>query len=358
MKIRENTALKQYTSMCVGGPALYFTSVSSKEELIEAIKFTKDRKLPHFILGGGSNILVSDKGFPGLVIKMSILGKELLNDNIEYVEYELGAGENWDKFVEFTVKNSLFGIENMSHIPGTVGASVVQNIGCYGQEVAPTVKEIKVLELDTLNTLVLQNSDLKFSYRKSILNSERKGKYIVTSVVFRLEKQGKLSLNYDDLRKYFENNANIEPNLKTVREVVIKIRDSKFPYPDSPKNGSVGSFWNAEAVDEKTYEGIIEKLRRRGYEDKALEMENKKSAFTVAQGYKVPYGVLIEVLGFKGKKYGGAKILKTHAGIINNYSGEATAKEIYELSNKVIERIEKEFGIRLKLEPELVGDFN
>lgn len=356
--MQENIPLKPYTSLYVGGNARYFTEAHSIEKIKESIEFSKQKIIPLFILGGGSNVLVSDSGFNGLVIKVSILGIEKINEDSENVFFEVGAGEGWDSFVEFAVNEGLFGIENLSHIPGTVGASVVQNIGAYGQEVSATVSLVKVLNIETLTEEVWKNEEMDFSYRKSRLNDTKKdkGKFVVTSIVFCLKKKGELNINYVDLKKYFSENS-LKLNLRNVRQAVIKVRDQKFPYPDSPEHGTVGSFWNAEVINEKIYENIILKLKEMGFKNKADEMINKKSVFTVSQGYKVPYGVLVEVLGFKGKVFGKAKILETHSCVINNFTGEATAEEIMEISNKVLEVVHKEFGVKMKVEPELVGNF-
>jgi len=359
MKILENVELKPYTSMFVGGPARYFVEVNTESEIVEAISFAKKKNLRIFILGGGSNILVSDNGFDGLVIKVLILGTSLVKETEEFADIEAGAGENWDDFVRLTVEKNLYGLENMSHIPGNVGASVVQNIGCYGQEVLETVLSVKLININTLEKVIFENKEMSFSYRKSRLNDVGldKGKYVVTSVTFRLNKYGNLNMKYGDIQKYFSEHPNIRPDLQTVRDAIISIRDNKFPYPDNPRRGSCGSFWNADVVDKATYEKIILKLREKGFQDKAEEMEKKKSVFTVAQGFKVVPGLFVEILGFKGRPHGGAKILETHAGIINNYSGQATAQDVFELSQEVIEIVYKEFGVKLKIEPELVGDF-
>ncbi len=345
--------------MHVGGPARYFIDVLDTGELVEALKFAKEKGLPYFILGGGSNILISDKGFDGLVIRMGIVGKKVLKDTEEYIEYEVGAGENWDNFVKDAVSKNLYGIENMSHVPGSVGASVVQNVGCYGQEVSETVMQVKALDVEALEEVVLSNQELQFSYRKSSLNNPNihKGKYIVTHVIFRLNKKGELNMSYGDIQKYFLAHPRIVPSLKSIREAVISIRNSKFPFPDSPENGTCGSFWNAETIDDETYEKIISVLRAKGFTKQAEDMINKKSVFKVAQGFKVPYGVFVEVLGFKGKPYGGAKVLETHSGVINNFTGKASAGDVFNLAKEVIDRVHREFGIRLKMEPELVGEF-
>ena len=360
MEIKRDVDLRPFTSMYVGGRARYFPSVNSSAELLQANKFAKENDLKIFILGGGSNIIVSDSGFNGLVVKISILGREQIRETDDDVDYEVGAGENWDKFVEFSVESNLYGIENMSHVPGTVGASVVQNIGCYGQEVSDSVQSVKVIDRVSFEEAVFVNNNIGFSYRRSRFNDSNndKDRFIITSVIFRLRKNGILNLKYDDLKKYFLNHQGILPTLKSVRQAVIETRNKKFPFPDSPQNGTVGSFWNAEVVDEKTYQTIILKLISLGFEKKAEEMESKKSVFRVKQGYKVVPGLFVEILGLKGKQVGGAKILESHAGIINNFTGQSTARDVIDLSKEVTEVVKREFGVKLKIEPELVGDFD
>lgn len=360
MKILENKPLKDYTSLYVGGPARYFTEVRTMSELIQALKFAKKKTLPYFILGGGSNVLISDSGFNGLVIRVCLKGRKVVEETDSFVDIQVSAGENWDGFVEYAVNSNLYGIENMSHVPGTVGASVVQNIGCYGQEVSETVLSVEALSTETLKTVQFNNADMHFSYRKSRLNdvTKDKGKYVVLSVTFRLWKNGKIKMTYGDILKYFFDNKKLTPNLRTLRQAIIKLRDSKFPFPDKSTNGTAGSFWNADPINSEVYDEIIKKLKAKGFAFKANEMESKKNVFVVAQGFKVPYGVLVEVLGFKGKKFGKVRILETHSCVINNYSGEGSAQEVFELSNMVIDAVSNEFGVKMKVEPELVGDFS
>lgn len=352
--IQEHVELKKHTSMCVGGFARYFVEVVSIVDLRDALTFAKQKDLSTFILGGGSNVIISDKGFDGLVIKINVKGINLIREDQNSEYYEVMAGESWDEFALFSVNSSLYGIENLSHIPGTVGASVVQNIGAYGQEVSTSVVSVNVLEIETLEEKILSKEDLKFSYRKSILNTTEKGRYIVLSVLFALKKNGELNTKYDDIKRYFDGSV---PDLMSLRKAIIEIRNKKFPYPDSPAHGTVGSFWNAEVIDESTYNSIVKKLDEKGFMQKAQDLRDKKNAFTVEQGLKVPYGLLIEVLGFKGYKKGGVKILESHSGVINNFSGQCTASEVIDLSNEVINKIKEEFNINLKIEPELVGEF-
>ncbi len=358
MEIRQNITLKPFTSMYVGGVARYFVEVFSQADLRDAISFAKANSLKVFILGGGSNILVSDRGFSGLVIRVCIKAIRLLDETVDSVLVNVGAGEGWDDFVKYAVDKNLYGIENMSHIPGTVGASVVQNIGCYGQEVSTSIESVEVVSLEDLTSVTFSYSEMEFGYRKSILNdiTKKKNKYVVTSVNFRLSKIKKFNLTYDDVSNYFNRNQNKEINLENIRIAIIQIRDKKYPFPGLPENGTAGSFWNSEVVTEEVYENIIKKLIEKGFKEKAEVMLKKKSVFTVRQGLKVPYGMLIEVLGFKGRKVGGATVLESHSGVINNFSGSASSEDILSLSKMVIDTVWNEFGVRLKMEPEIVGE--
>ncbi len=359
-KIIKSESMAKHTSMFVGGPSEYYVETTSVEELKQILKYALKQKLEIKVIGEGCNILFSDKGFSGLVIKNNIKGYKKIVETDDYVDYKIGAGENWDAFVSFAIDNNLYGIENMSRVPGSVGASVVQNIGCYGQEVSETVVAVAVVEINSQIEKEFLSKDLNFGYRQSRFNIPEldKDKYIITDVSFRLKKSASVNSNYGDVQKYFADHGIIKPDLKTIRQALIEIRDKKFPFPDVPERGSCGSFFNAEVVEENAYNQIVEKLKNRGLADKADYLLKMKASFCVAQGYKIPYGLLIESLGYKGKINGGAKILETHAGVISNFTGRATAKDVYELACAVINDVNREFGVKLRVEPEVVGDFN
>jgi len=355
MKILTNISLKKLTTMHVGGDARYFVEVFSAQDIISSLGFAKQNHLPFFILGGGSNTIFSDNGYPGLVIKVSLKGSKKIFEDMDVVHYRVCAGEKWDDFVRMLVGQNLYGLENLSHVPGLLGASVVQNIGCYGQEVSSCVVSVDAINTEDLSIVTFSKQDMGFGYRESRLNRQDRGKFVITSIIFELKKKSDLVISYNDIKKYYLDNPDISPNLATIRNAIISIRDSKFPFPDSPDKGSSGSFWNTEPINEERYENIIKILIEKGFQEKAREMENKKSVFKVDQGYKVPYGLFVEVLGFKGKKIGGAKILETHAGVINNFTGEAKASDVYQLSLEIIDSVYKEFGIKMNTEPELIG---
>jgi UDP-N-acetylmuramate dehydrogenase len=356
MKIRNNVKLARYTAMYVGGMAKYFAEPATREEILAALDFAKAHAVKVFVLGGGSNTVFSDKGFPGLVLRPMLLGIRTIKETKAYVEIEVGSGVVWDDFVKYAVEHKLYGVENMSHVPGLTGASVVQNVGCYGQETSETVRFVKLLSVATGKALQFTNAEMQFSYRKSRLNHGKdKNQYIVTSIIFRLKKNSSLNLSYGDVKQYFINAPKLTPTLKTLRQAVIQIRDSKFPFPDSPKHGTCGSFFKAKTVSSATYKNIIRLLEKKGLKDKAAYMIRMEASFKVKQGYKVPYGLLIDSLGFKGKQVGGAKILESHADIINNFTGKAKAQDVVKLAEKVKKAVRKAYNVELIVEPELVG---
>src|SRR4029077_18177941 len=226
MLIQENVILAPLTTMGVGGPARFFVEASSTEEVREAIGYTKSRNLPLFILGGGSNLIVSDAGWPGLVLKMSLLG---INHRHGHgtAYFDVGAGEDWDSFVAATVQHHCAGIECLSGIPGSVGGTPVQNVGAYGQEVSETITRVRALEIATGKIMELSNSDCGFSYRSSIFNTTRRDQYIVLEVSYRLHRNGGPRIEDADVKKFFAA-ANIEkPTLQQVRDAVRSIRQSK-----------------------------------------------------------------------------------------------------------------------------------
>lgn len=360
IKILKNVKLSEFTTMGVGGLAENFIEVSTQEDLKESLEFAKTKRLKIYILGEGSNTLVSDQGVKGLVVKNKIQGIVKKNESQDWVEFEVGAGEHWDDFVVSAVNNNLFGIENMSHVPGSVGASVVQNIGCYGQEVSETVVSVNAVDLVSFEEKTFSKEQINFGYRKSRFNdiNQDKGKFVITSVCYRLRKLGEVNSNYGDVQKYFIENNIIKPNLQIIREALIKIRDKKFPYPGSLGNGSCGSFFKADVIGEDIYEKIIPKLTANGFSGQAEYLVKMKDSFKVSQGYKIPYGLLIESLGFKGKINGGAKILESHAGVINNFNGKATARDVYSLAQRVINDVYEEYGVKIQMEPEIIGDFS
>lgn len=338
MVIQKNIQLKDFTTFRIGGPARFFCLVKNEDELIEAISFSKKNKIPFFILGGGSNILVSDEGFQGIVIKMEIGGVTYSGDDDE-VMVTASAGENWDKFVEETVGKELYGLENLSLIPGTVGATPVQNIGAYGSEVKDTIESVHVLDVLKDEYKDLSNSECKFSYRNSLFKEDPK-RYVVLSVTFRLNKKGKLNMGYKDVQEHFTFKKIKEPTLKQMREAIIEIRRRKLP--DVKDYGTAGSFFKNVIVSTLKAQELIAK-----YPDMIVHPVNDKKV-------KIPIAwVLDNLCGFRGVKKGNVGTYKNQALVIIN-TGNATAAEIIALAQKMVDGVYEKTGIEIEPEVEYV----
>jgi UDP-N-acetylmuramate dehydrogenase len=336
MKIQENISLAQFTTFNIGGPARYFCTVNSDEDLVKAITFAKEKKLKFFILGGGSNILISDSGFNGLVIKNEYSGIEI-NDTI----IKAGAGELWDEFVEKTVSLGLNGVENLSAIPGSVGAAPVQNIGAYGEEVARAVQLVRVFDVKKMMFLELSKKECKFSYRDSIFK-QKKGRYIITHVTFKLERGGRLIADYRDVHDYFEKKGVINPTLEEVRQAVINIRWGKLP--DWKLWGTGGSFFKNPVITLKKYERL-----KKQYPELPGFLQSDKKKVKVSLGW-----ILDKVCNAKGLTIGHAGTYAKQALVLVAKPG-ATAKEVVDLSHELMKRVKDKTGIDIEAEVEWVN---
>lgn len=342
LTIKENIPLAPFTTLKIGGPARYFTRAETEGDVVEAFEYAEANGLRVFILGGGSNILVSDIGFDGLVLQIALKG-------IVPVEGTAGvtfvaAGEDWDGFVAYCVENELAGIECLSGIPGSVGGTPVQNVGAYGQEVSETITSVRCFDRAEKRIVELSNSDCGFSYRTSIFNSTRRDRYVVLSVTFALTPGGPPKIAYKDLREIF---ADRTPALRETRDAVLRIRRRKSMVIDEsdPNSRSAGSFFKNPIVDETRVEGIRQAAGTAG-----------PPTFPAADGrVKIPAAWLIERAGFyKGFRLGSAGISTNHSLAIVNL-GNACAAEVVELKNLIQQTVEEKFGIRLQPEPIFVG---
>ena len=338
MKIQENVSLKEYTTFKIGGPARFFCIVTNEDELIEAIGFSKKNKIEFFILGGGSNLLISDAGFQGLVIKMEMKGISYKEEG-DLVKVTAGAGENWDTFVEETVEKGLYGLENLSLIPGTVGAAPVQNVGAYGSEAKDTIETVHVLDVLKDEHKDLTNEECKFAYRDSMFK-KNVGRYVVLSVTFVLNKKGKLNLTYKDVQEQLAFKRIKEPTLKQVREAVIEIRTRKLP--DLKKYGTAGSFFKNVVVPQAKAKELLAK-----YPDMILHAVNEKKV-------KIPIAwILDHVCGFRGVKKGNVGTYQNQALVLINY-GDGTATELIALAQKMVDAVYEKTGIEIEPEVEYV----
>ena len=347
INLLKDVLLASHSVFKIGGPAKYFCEVNNKEELIEVVGWAKAKKLPIFVLGGGSNILVADEGFPGLVIKNSIGGITEKGGALITV----GAGEDWDKFVEFAVSRNLAGIECLSGIPGTVGAAPVQNIGAYGQSAAETIESLEALDLETDKELFFGKSDCEFGYRTSKFKKNL-GRYVITSVSFALYPGGMPKLAYHELQNYFTENHS--PTLLEVRDAVLKIRSAKGMVAKGEElHSSVGSFFTNPIISQEALEDL--KL----FVDQCKTAKNCCADpwfWARSDGKaKISAACLIECAGFeKGLKRGGVGISSLHSLAIINYGG-ASAKEVLALADDIKNKVKDKFGVSLEIEPQLVG---
>jgi UDP-N-acetylmuramate dehydrogenase len=314
MKIEKNISLKELNTFKVGGRADYFCKVSSVDELKQAIKFAKEKKLKIFVLGHGSNILVSDDGFNGLVIKIEI--KSISFDIKEKnVFISIGAGESWDDVVKLCVEKDLYGIENMSFIPGTLGGGVVGNIGAYGSEIKDVVEFVEVFDINNLKTFNFNNNECEFEYRNSIF---KKKNFIITKVCLKLSCNGKLNISYKDIKAYFYTNTNIHtktPTLKEIRIAIGNIRAKKFP--DLGVYGTAGSFFKNPIVNSE----------------------------------KVYLAKVLDDLGMKGLREGSVALYRKQPLVVVNF-GYANAKQIKKFTDSVAQKVYEK--IKIKITPEII----
>ncbi|MGE5392729.1 MAG: UDP-N-acetylmuramate dehydrogenase [Candidatus Saccharibacteria bacterium] len=347
MKITENISLKNYTTFGIGGPARYFIEAKDAAELAEAFEYAKKQDLPVLVLGGGSNILVSDKGFPGVVLKIANEGVTVVEDNAGAVQVKAAAGENWDKFAAFCASNGWWGVENLSGIPGSVGGMVVQDAGAYGQEIRGALSEVTVFDRRTGELRKLSAAECGFGYRTSIFNGEQKDRYAVWEAVFALNKNGRANLKYKDLKNFF---GETEPPVSMVRQAVLDIRRNKFP--DPKVSGSAGSFFKNLVLSLNDFQRLKARLWADFPEGRARLSEYEQRA---AQGsVKVPTAFLLDILGMKRERNGQAAINDAQPQIILNLGG-AGARDVLGLYKAARQKIYLTAGMIVEPEPEFVG---
>ncbi len=359
MEIKEKINLKPYTTFKIGGFAEYFCEVEDQFDALTAFEFAAEKKLQVFILGGGSNLLISDKGFGGLVVRVINKGIEIISKSqgeseSDTIYLKVASGENWDSVVEFAVKNNWWGMENLSHIPGSTGAIAVQNVGAYGQEAKNIIDSVTVFDTKTRQILNLAAKDCGFEYRKSMFNNSQKGRYIIFYITFKLSKTPKPLLEYKDLKKSFSNTqAKTMQLLSEIRQAVISIRDKKFPFPTQAKNGNAGSFFKNLILSGEEYLALKAKVEVTSGSEASQQLENKK--FNEGNIIKIPTAFLMDICDLKNLEEGGAAINHNQPLVIINKNGKATAENVLNLAKKVKNTVYKRLGINIHIEPELLG---
>ncbi len=353
MRLKKNYPLSKLTTMGVGGPARFLVRVKNKTELLEALEWAKEQAKPVLVLGGGSNVVVSDRGFDGLVIIITIKGWQVIKQTQQAVWLKAGAGEILDELVKRAVANNWWGLENLSFIPGTLAGLVIQNGGAYGREIGELVERVEVYDTVTGRFQVMSRQDCNFAYRQSVFNGQLKGRYIILSITLKLARQGKANIDYRDLELYFKQRRIKRPSLKQVRRAVIKIRKNKLP--DWQKIGSAGSFFKNLFLDEHSYNCLLNNLKANFGQQPADQLEQFRQRFAGQHWVKVPTAWLLDICGLKGLKVGGAAIYNKQPLVIVNSRGKATAQEVMRLFRKVRRQVFKLTGMVVEPEPQLVG---
>jgi len=333
--IQKDFDLKDFNTMGVSSKASFFTDASSVLQLREAIKFAKERKLEILVLGGGSNILFKSD-FDGLVIYNSLKGKELISKTA----LRVSGGENWHELVLFCVDNGLGGIENLSLIPGFVGAAPIQNIGAYGVELQDVFVSLEALMIESGKVQTFTKEECRFGYRDSIFKRDLKGKIIIVSVTLSLSKEGKVNTSYKALAENLSEKGITNPDIKDVSKAVIEIRQSKLP--DPKEIGNTGSFFKNPVISTERFNQLKSK-----YPGIPCYPITERQV-------KVPAGWLIEQAGWKGKRKGDAGVHDKQALVLVNH-GNATGEEIWNLATEICLSISEKFDITLTPEVNVIG---
>lgn len=342
-RVQESIPLAPLTTLGIGGPARYYVEILREEDVGEAVAFARARSVPVLVLGGGSNLLVSDDGFSGLVIRPRLEGLSWNGTGVR-----AGAAAEWDTVVAGAVERSLSGIECLSGIPGSVGGTPVQNVGAYGQEVADVISTVRVYDRKDDTLRALEAEDCVFGYRASVFNTSERGRYIVLEVRYELKPGGRPCLVYSDLARYFGDRSS--PSLAEVREAVLGIRSGKamLLVQGDPDCRSAGSFFRNPLLTNREFESLQDRARHRG-------ADAPLPSFRSGDSIKVPAAWLVERAGFgKGTSDGPVGLSTKHALALVNRGG-ATAADVLRLAGAIQHAVEGRFGIRLRAEPVFVG---
>jgi UDP-N-acetylmuramate dehydrogenase len=337
MEIKENYSLKSFNTFGITANARFFTEITSESDLKELFELPLLKENKKLFLGGGSNVLFT-KDFPGIVILNKLKGIKILDEDDESVLIQAMGGENWHNLVSFAVSRGYWGIENLSLIPGTVGAAPMQNIGAYGAELKNVLESVLAYEIETGKKRVFGKEECNLGYRDSIFKNELKDKYFISSVVLRLNKKEEKNLTYKVLRDHLEKNKIEVKNSKDISDAVADIRRSKLP--DPALIGNAGSFFKNVFLDKEEMKEFLKKYPNAPF-------------FEEEGAVKIPAGWLIEACGWKGKRVGNVGVHDKQALVLVNYGG-ATGEEVKTLAEQIIDSVFKKFGLNLVPEVNLI----
>ena len=348
--MQRDVPLAALTTIGIGGPARYYVRATTVDEVREAVRWSREHGVALFVLAGGSNLLISDDGFDGLVLHIDLRGITVESED-EYAMVKAAAGEPWDPFVAMTVANGWAGVECLSGIPGSVGATPIQNVGAYGQEVAETIARVEALDRTTDRVLSFTNWDCRFGYRSSLFKNHERERYIVLNVTFRLRVGGEATVRYLELRKKLDEQGIAMGDLVHVREAVIAIRKRKGMVIDAadPDTRSDGSFFMNPIIPAAALDPFLTKART------LLGDGMAPPHFPSGDEVKLSAAWLIEHAGFeKGFVHGNVGLSSKHSLAVINRGG-GTAREVKELVAMIQERVKERFGVEIEPEPNFVG---
>jgi UDP-N-acetylmuramate dehydrogenase len=339
MNLQENFSLKPYNTFGIDAKAKYFATFESITELEEILHHKPKTINSKLILGGGSNILLT-KDFDGIVLKNEIKGIEIVNEDDDHIYIKAGAGENWHQFVLHCVNNSYAGVENLSLIPGNVGASPMQNIGAYGVEIKDVFYELEAFHKHHHVIQKFSLRDCEFGYRESVFKNKHKDQFVITSVTYRLNKKPSFNTSYGAISQELEKMGVKELSIQAISKAVINIRSSKLP--DPKEIGNAGSFFKNPVISNEQFNKIKEAF------------PNIVAFPSGNDNTKLAAGWLIEQCGWKGYRKNDAGCYPKQALVLVNY-GNATGNEIFELSEEIIESVKKKFGVVLEREVNVIS---
>jgi UDP-N-acetylmuramate dehydrogenase len=338
MEILNNISLLAYNTMGIDVRARHFTTFSDTDELLEVLNTPTASKLPLFVLGGGSNILFT-KDYAGLVLKNELKGIDIIKEDETYVYVKAGAGENWHALVEYCLGKNLAGVENLSLIPGNVGASPMQNIGAYGVEIKDVFEELDALHIKDKRIQAFSANDCAFGYRESVFKQQYRDQFIILSVTYRLRKIPHFNTSYGAIEQELERMGVQALSIQAISQAVINIRRSKLP--DPKEIGNTGSFFKNPSVPAAFYDQLKIKFPA------IVGYPNRDGTVKLAAGW------LIEQCGWKGVRRGDAGCHARQALVLVNY-GRASGKDIYDLSEDILQSVQEQFGVRLEREVNIV----
>jgi len=338
MRISENVLLRPYNTFGIAAQARYFASFSTAPELEELLKTPPQQGLSHMILGGGSNVLFT-RDFDGIILKNEMKGISVVGEDDDYIYVKAGAGETWHGFVMDCIRNNRAGLENLSLIPGNVGASPMQNIGAYGVEIKDTFHELEAYHLQDHSIVKFNNADCRFGYRESVFKRKYKGQFAILSVTYRLSKHPRLNTSYGAIEEELKQMGVQDVSIQAISQAVINIRSSKLP--DPAKIGNAGSFFKNPTVAAEKYHALKEAF------------PNIVAYPVDGGGFKLAAGWMIEQCGWKGFREGDAGVHARQALVLVNY-GDANGNEIYNLSQRVLDSVQEKYGVELEREVNII----